>query len=207
MIRLEGPCMQLWSRRTVTDPCLCLRATQHGLKFSVVRRYEVAKKKGDYDEEALKREHAKNALERYMHYYQRWAENDRARVSALKAAADVVSKKLEGLSELTATPTSQLKFLPDAWAQVCVHCACMHFIACVRFVNFPGRRALCISHSCPGESLAGCNCFSLPEGAGCRLKFFMSMSTAFTLNSVMACDQTWHFTSPLLTCSVSRHFQ
>ena len=33
-------------------------------------RYEVAKKKGDYDEETMKREHAKNALERYMHYYQ-----------------------------------------------------------------------------------------------------------------------------------------
>ena len=81
-------------------------------------RYEVAKKKGDYDEEALKREHAKNALERYMHYYQRWAENDRARVSALKAMANVIEQKLEGLSELTATPTSQLKFLPDAWAQV-----------------------------------------------------------------------------------------
>jgi hypothetical protein len=27
---------------------------------------------GEYDEETLKREHAKNALERYMHYYQRW---------------------------------------------------------------------------------------------------------------------------------------
>ena len=53
-----------------------------------------------------------------MHYYQRWAENDRARVSALKAMANVIEQKLEGLSELTATPTSQLKFLPDAWAQV-----------------------------------------------------------------------------------------
>ncbi|KAK9905069.1 hypothetical protein WJX75_009180 [Coccomyxa subellipsoidea] len=94
---------------------------EHGERtggFYACNRYEVAKKKGDYDEEALKREHAKNALERYMHYYQRWAENDRARVSALKAMANVIEQKLEGLSELTATPTSQLKFLPDAWAQV-----------------------------------------------------------------------------------------
>jgi ariadne-1 len=81
-------------------------------------RYEAAKKKGEYDEETMKREHAKNALERYMHYYQRWAENDRARVSALKAMQNAVEQKLEELSELTATPTSQLKFLPDAWAQV-----------------------------------------------------------------------------------------
>ncbi len=36
-------------------------------------RYEVGKKKGEYDEETLKREQAKNALERYMHYYQRYA--------------------------------------------------------------------------------------------------------------------------------------
>ena len=43
-------------------------------------RYEVAKKKGDYDEEQMKRENAKQALERYMHYYQRWAENDKARL-------------------------------------------------------------------------------------------------------------------------------
>ncbi|EIE18671.1 IBR-domain-containing protein [Coccomyxa subellipsoidea C-169] len=94
---------------------------EHGERtggFYACNRYEVAKKKGDYDEEALKREHAKNALERYMHYYQRWAENDRARISALKAMANVIEQKLEGLSELTATPTSQLKFLPDAWAQV-----------------------------------------------------------------------------------------
>lgn len=43
-------------------------------------RYENAKKKGDYDEEQQKRENAKHALERYMHYYQRWAENDKARL-------------------------------------------------------------------------------------------------------------------------------
>ncbi len=30
----------------------------------------------------------------------------------------VVSDKLEDLSEITATPTSQLKFVTDAWAQV-----------------------------------------------------------------------------------------
>ena len=30
----------------------------------------------------------------------------------------MVDTKLEKVSELTATPTSQLKFLSDAWAQV-----------------------------------------------------------------------------------------
>ena len=31
----------------------------------------------------------------------------------------MVERKLEEISEMTATPTSQLKFLSDAWAQVC----------------------------------------------------------------------------------------
>ena len=44
--------------------------------------------------------------------------DDRARLSAAEAARAVVERRLEELSELTATPTSQLKFLPDAWAQV-----------------------------------------------------------------------------------------
>ena len=51
-------------------------------------RYEVAKKKGDYDEEQMKRENAKQALERYMHYYQRWAENDKARLQVAPQPAE-----------------------------------------------------------------------------------------------------------------------
>ena len=43
----------------------------------------------------MKREHAKNALERYMHYYQRWAENDRARLSALEVCVVSVLEHLE----------------------------------------------------------------------------------------------------------------
>lgn len=81
-------------------------------------RYEAAKEKGDYDEEAQKREHAKHALERYMHYYQRWAENDKARLAAAANMARTQAETLETLSNLYATPTSQLKFVTDAWGQV-----------------------------------------------------------------------------------------
>lgn len=31
----------------------------------------------------------------------------------------MLERRLEEISEMTATPTSQLKFLSDAWAQVC----------------------------------------------------------------------------------------
>ena len=51
----------------------------------------------------------------------RWAENDRARLSALEAMNAMLERRLEEISEMTATPTSQLKFLSDAWAQVCAH--------------------------------------------------------------------------------------
>ncbi len=45
-------------------------------------RYEQGKKKGEYNEEEAKRERAKQSLERYMHYFQRFAENDKARKQA-----------------------------------------------------------------------------------------------------------------------------
>ena len=35
----------------------------------------------------------------------------------------MLERKLEEISEMTATPTSQLKFLSDAWAQVCLRTA------------------------------------------------------------------------------------
>ena len=55
---------------------------------------------------------------RYMHYYQRWAENDKARAQARRLAKHAAEGQLHRLSELTATPTSQLKFICDAWDQV-----------------------------------------------------------------------------------------
>ena len=38
-------------------------------------------------------------------------------VQAQQKMAELQGSKLEGLSEITATPTSQLKFITDAWAQ------------------------------------------------------------------------------------------
>ena len=39
-------------------------------------------------------------------------------MQALQTSDKVATDKLEVLSEITATPTSQLKFVLDAWAQV-----------------------------------------------------------------------------------------
>lgn len=50
-------------------------------------RYEQGKKEGKYNEEEAKRERAKQSLERYMHYYQRFAEHDKARKQVHFASA------------------------------------------------------------------------------------------------------------------------
>jgi ariadne-1 len=47
--------------------------------YTACIRYETGRKEGKYNEEEAKRERAKQSLERYMHYYQRFAENDKAR--------------------------------------------------------------------------------------------------------------------------------
>ncbi|KAJ6982840.1 hypothetical protein NC653_025833 [Populus alba x Populus x berolinensis] len=70
---------------TCTPPCkfefcwLCLGAwSDHGERtggFYACNRYETAKQEGVYDEAEKRREMAKNSLERYTHYYERWATN------------------------------------------------------------------------------------------------------------------------------------
>lgn len=44
-----------------------------------VRRFKKAVEKGEFDEQERQRAHARACLERYMHYWHRWAENDASR--------------------------------------------------------------------------------------------------------------------------------
>ncbi|QHN82944.1 hypothetical protein S83_070848 [Arachis hypogaea] len=50
--------------------------------FYACNRYEAKKQEGVYDE-TERREMAKNSLERYTHYYERWASNQSSRQKAL----------------------------------------------------------------------------------------------------------------------------
>lgn len=117
-------CMHMTCSQCRFEFCwLCVGAwSDHGERtggFYACNRYEAAKNKGTLDDAALARERAKSALERYMHYYQRWAEHDRARKRSQEAATQASARlKLEALSEATATPTTQLRFVSDAWDQV-----------------------------------------------------------------------------------------
>ncbi|KAH7670446.1 E3 ubiquitin ligase RBR family protein [Dioscorea alata] len=101
---------------------LCLGAwSDHGERtggFYACNRYEAAKQEGAYDESERRREMAKNSLERYTHYYERWATNQSSRQKALADLHSMQSEKLEKLSDRQSQPESQLKFITEAWLQI-----------------------------------------------------------------------------------------
>ncbi|KAJ0973000.1 hypothetical protein J5N97_020959 [Dioscorea zingiberensis] len=113
---------------TCTPPCkfefcwLCLGAwSDHGERtggFYACNRYEAAKQEGAYDESERRREMAKNSLERYTHYYERWATNQSSRQKALADLHSMQTEKLEKLSDKQSQPESQLKFITEAWLQI-----------------------------------------------------------------------------------------
>uniref|UniRef100_A0A5B6ZUQ1 RBR-type E3 ubiquitin transferase n=1 Tax=Davidia involucrata TaxID=16924 RepID=A0A5B6ZUQ1_DAVIN len=113
---------------TCTPPCkfefcwLCLGAwSDHGERtggFYACNRYETAKQEGVYDETEKRREMAKNSLERYTHYYERWATNQSSRQKALADLQQMQAVHLEKLSDKQCQPESQLKFIIEAWLQI-----------------------------------------------------------------------------------------
>eukprot|EP00877_Chromochloris_zofingiensis_P011452 jgi/Chrzof1/6560/Cz19g01030.t1 len=85
-------CMHMTCSQCRHEFCwLCNGAwADHGERtggFYACNRYEVAKKQGDYDEETRRRENAKQSLERYMHYYERFDAHNKARDKVRHAAA------------------------------------------------------------------------------------------------------------------------
>ena len=95
--------------------------TEHGERtggFYTCNTYKRRQEAGEIDEAEEQRSHARASLERYMHYWQRWAEHDKARRTAIKQMSVWENEQLEALAERTATPTSQLRFVLDAWKEV-----------------------------------------------------------------------------------------
>ncbi|KAI7979150.1 putative E3 ubiquitin-protein ligase ARI7 [Camellia lanceoleosa] len=107
---------------TCTPPCkfefcwLCLGAwSDHGERtggfYACNRLRQLSKRE-------RRREMAKNSLERYTHYYERWATNQSSRQKALADLHQMQTVHLEKLSDKQSQPESQLKFIIEAWLQI-----------------------------------------------------------------------------------------
>jgi ariadne-1 len=91
---------------------------EHGERtggFYSCNKYEAARAAGEISDTETRRENAKVSLERYMHYFERWAEHG---ASHARAAHQLASVNLEALATAQATPVSQLGFVREAMRQI-----------------------------------------------------------------------------------------
>ncbi|KAI8537597.1 hypothetical protein RHMOL_Rhmol09G0036300 [Rhododendron molle] len=113
---------------TCTYPCkfgfcwLCLGAwSDHGETtggFYACNRYEAAKQEGVYDEAERRREMAKKSVDRYTHYYERWATNHSSRQKAIADLHQMQTVNLKDLSVKQSQPETKLEFVTKAWLQI-----------------------------------------------------------------------------------------
>jgi len=107
---------------TCTPPCkfefcwLCLGAWSGHFDgtggFNACNGYETPEQEGFYDE------CERSSLEKYSHYYERWASNESSRAKALADLQQMQSVQIEILSDKYSQPVSQLKFVTEAWMQI-----------------------------------------------------------------------------------------
>lgn len=66
----------------------------------------------------MKREMAKHSLEKYTHYYERWAGNQMSRQKAIGDLQKFLSVDVMKLSDKQCIPETELGFITDAWLQI-----------------------------------------------------------------------------------------
>ncbi|KAL3519131.1 hypothetical protein ACH5RR_021720 [Cinchona calisaya] len=113
---------------TCAEPCryefcwLCLGPwSEHGANTGGVSRcnkYEKSKKNEELEEVERRRERAMYYLERYAHYYERWAANHVSRETALLDTEKMRTVYLKELSQIQAESETMLNFIIDAWDQI-----------------------------------------------------------------------------------------
>lgn len=71
-------------------------------------------KEGTHSDEEIRRRNARNALERYTHYYERYHAHDVARKKANEALTGSLQHAVAQVSEVTKLPLGQMRFLGEA---------------------------------------------------------------------------------------------
>ena len=116
-------CMHMTCTQCKYEFCwMCLgKWSEHGERTGgsyACNRYEAVKDSVGFNAEAKKRALAKSSLERYMHYYERWAAHGASQVKANEDLKELTDTKLQRLGDLQNTPMTQLKFVTDAVGQI-----------------------------------------------------------------------------------------
>ncbi|XP_010513044.1 PREDICTED: probable E3 ubiquitin-protein ligase ARI11 [Camelina sativa] len=70
------------------------------------------------NESETKRKRAKDAIDRYHHYFERWESNKSSRLKAISDLEKWQSVQLKELSAILGTPETQLQFTVEAWLQI-----------------------------------------------------------------------------------------
>ena len=113
---------------TCRDPCghefcwMCLGTwKEHGERtggFYGCNTFQKNKEEGKYNEDEDIRKRAEKHLEKYTHYYERWAGNESSRKQAVKDLKQMQNDYMVRLSDLRGATTAELKFITEAWLQI-----------------------------------------------------------------------------------------
>ena len=98
----------------------CGKWSEHGERtggYYACNKYSQSREKEGASEEEKRRAAAKQSLERYTHYYERWAAHGASQTKAAKDLAEMREAKIMRLGDLQNTPVSQLKFVLEAMEQ------------------------------------------------------------------------------------------
>ncbi|RZC92884.1 hypothetical protein C5167_007906 [Papaver somniferum] len=80
--------------------------------------YEKARAEGAYNEEEKIKKMAKDHLDRYMFFYERFVENKKSRIEANKSLQETISEDLVKLCVRYGSSPIELQVITDAWLQI-----------------------------------------------------------------------------------------
>lgn len=118
-IEKNSGCMHM----TCRPPCgfhfcwLCLSPwSVHG--YGGCNRYEEGERGEEHCEEDRRRKRAKISIDRYTHYWERWAANRKSLNKAISDRERMRAEKLEKLRDKLDLAEPQVKFVTEAWDQI-----------------------------------------------------------------------------------------